>query len=133
MANPCFVVGKKYSRKDIFSVLQLNPFPIGGNWFTGYTKYLDEHYVFVNVNTAGRTGHNYGDRWLEDGSLFWHGKTNSHIGQPVIQDMIRKGAVVHFFTRDDNRDVEFVYQGIGTAVTVNLTSPVEIIWRFDKQ
>lgn len=73
MNGKMFLVGNKYSRKDIFQVLGITPEPTGGNWFTGYTSYNGEHFVFVNVDTAGRTGHFYGDHWQEDGTLYWFG------------------------------------------------------------
>lgn len=130
-SSSLFQIGSKYERKDIFRILKLDPIPTGGNWFNGYVRHVDEYFVFVNIGTVARTGHDYGDQWLENGNLFWHGQTKSHIAQPMIQAMITPGTVVHFFTRNDSRDPAFVYQGVGKAITVNLTTPVEIIWKFD--
>lgn len=130
MSEAKFIVGSKYSRKDIFRVLQINPEPTGGNWFTGYTRHEEEHFVFVNINAAGRTGHFYGDHWQEDGTLYWYGKTGSHCAQPVIKKMIDPTTKVHFFTRNDSREVQFTYQGLGCAEVVHDKSPVEVVWRF---
>ena len=130
MSNSNFVIGEEYSRKDIFQILKISPEPTGGNWFTGYTCYNDEHYVFVNIDSAGRTGHLYGDHWQGDGTLYWFGKTRSRFNQPAIQKMLNPANKVHFFTRDDNRDTKFIYRGLGHAVTFKDTSPVEVIWRF---
>lgn len=130
MSSSDFIVGNKYSRKDIFRILSILPEPTGGNWFTGYTSYNDELFVFVNIETEGRTGHFYGDYWQEDGSLYWYGKTGSHSAQPTIVKMLDPANKVHFFTRDDNRDIHFVYQGIGLAETVYPNSPIEVVWRF---
>lgn len=131
MAVAKFIVGNKYSRKDIFHILEIVPKPTGGNWFTGYTSYQGQHYVFVNIDTAGRTGHFYGDHWCEDGTLYWYGKTNSHYAQPSIMSMLDSKSRVHFFTRNDSSDVEFVYQGLGRAEVVYLKTPIEVVWRFD--
>ena len=84
----------------------------------------------MNVDTAGRTGHFYGDHWQEDGTLYWFGKTNSHFAQPIIQKMLDPASKVHFFTRKDSREVVFTYQGLGHAEMVKLGKPVEVVWRF---
>lgn len=132
MCEVSFIIGEKYSRKDIFRILNIQPEPVGGNWFTGYTSYNDDYYVFVNIDSAGRTGHFYGDHWQDDGTLYWYGKTGSHHAQPTIMKMLNPSYKVHFFTRNDNRDVSFTYQGIGIAKTVHLKSPVEVVWRFEQ-
>ena len=44
--------------------------------------------------------------------------------------MLDKATKCHFFTRVDNSNVYFTYQGIGKAVCVNEVSPVEVYWRF---
>lgn len=41
MSNTKFIVGQKYSRKDIFRILEINPEPTGGNWFTGYIAIME--------------------------------------------------------------------------------------------
>ena len=130
MTESKFIVGKKYSRKDIFRVLCIEPEPHGGNWFTGYTSYDEEHYVFVNINTSGRTGHFYGDHWQDDGTLYWYGKNGSHSSQPTIMKMTDPSSKVHFFTRNDNREIQFTYQGLGYAEKIYSKSPVEVIWSF---
>ncbi|MBR3107878.1 MAG: DUF3427 domain-containing protein [Clostridia bacterium] len=125
-----FTVGNYYSRNDIFSILEVPPEKTtGGNRFTGYTNYGGENYLFVNIMTSGRTGHNYNDCWVDDKTLFWHGKTNSHINQPSIQNMIAPDSIVHIFTRTNSSDVNFTYQGIGKAIKINDTVPVEITWK----
>ena len=127
-----FKVGGLYSRKDIYRVLGVPKERQGGNWNTGYTTYDEEVYIFVNVDTPGRTGHDYGDKWMADGILFWHGKTHSHKSQPLIREMILNRIPCHVFTRNDNSNVKFTYQGIGIAVKFNDKSPVEIFWKFDQ-
>lgn len=124
-----FNVGNDYTRKEIFEILEIpESSRTGGIWFTGYASYCGEFYLFVNVMTAGRTGHNYEDRWLDERTLLWHGKTNSHINQPTIQKMLQRDSIVHVFTRDDSADVKFRYQGMAKPLHVRDTSPVEIDW-----
>ena len=125
-----FEVGSQYSRKDIYQILSVPKEKQRGNWETGYTKYNGEYYVFVNVEIPGRTGHNYNDRWESDGSLLWHGKKGSHLGQPSIKEMIEETMHCHFFTRSVNTNVYFTYQGIGRVITYFDREPVEIKWSF---
>lgn len=130
MTQTRFMKGERYTRKDIFRILEIIPEPTGGPWFTGYTSHGEEYYAFVNIQTAGRTGHNYGDHWLDNETLYWYGKNGSRLGQPSIMKMLDPSTNVHFFTRDDARDPAFIYQGIGRAEMVCLRTPVEVVWKF---
>lgn len=129
-ASDKLVVGNQYSRADIYKALDVPAAQRRGNWETGYNQFNGEYFVFVNVETPGRTGHNYNDAWQADGSLFWHGKLNSHVNQPGIKRMLADTTSCHFFTRVDNRNVLFTYQGIGKVVSFNDVSPVEVYWVF---
>ena len=129
-ASEKLIVGQQYARADLYEALEVPMAQRRGNWETGYNQYGGEYFVFVNVETPGRTGHNYNDAWKQDGTLFWHGKINSHTGQPGIKRMLDDSTKCHFFTRVDNSNVYFTYQGIGKAVLVNDISPVEVYWRF---
>lgn len=129
-ASEKFVVGNQYSRADIYRVLEVPLSQRRGNWETGYNQFEGEYYVFVNVKTPGRTGHEYNDAWMSNGSLLWHGKVNSHINQPSIKKMLDASTRCHFFTRDDNRNVYFTYQGVGKVVEYNDVIPVEVYWSF---
>ena len=124
-----FIPGQRYSRRDVFRVLGLPEETWGGNWFTGYNEYAAAIYVFANVGVPGRTGHDYGNSW--DGSrLRWFAKSGSRIQQPQIQRLINDNIPVHVFWRAAN-DQPFVYAGIGKAVEIKDTSPVEVLWKFD--
>ena len=125
-----FIVGKQYSRKDIYGLLHVPTEKRRGNWETGYTKYQGEYYVFVNVEIPGRTGHNYNDKWLPEGTLLWHGKNNTKLNQPGITEMISNSTPCHFFTRNINTNAYFTYQGCGKAVNYFDRTPVEVIWEF---
>ena len=125
-----FEVGKRYTRADIFRTLGMREFPSGGNWFTGYHQHTDGRwFIFSHLGTAGRTGHDYGDHRVPEG-LFWRGKTGSHVAQPSIRSLTSGDHPVHVFTREDDRS-PFEYQGPATALRVEDTVPVTIIWRFN--
>lgn len=126
-----FVVGQRYTRTDIFAVLKFDPFPVGGNWFTGYHRHAGAFYIFSNIGTAGRTGHDYGDHW-QGHDLYWRGKTGSTTAQPQIQELVSGTCTVHIFTRTRDRE-PFVYAGVATAKEVRSTVPVTVIWTFEPE
>lgn len=123
-----FKVGHVYSRSDVFDVLGLIPHPTGGNWFTGYVNHNDVFYVFTNVGTPGRTGHDYGNSW-EGSRLRWYAKTGTRLAQPQIHQMLDPGTPVHVFWRSDNSR-PFEYAGLGVPLEVKNSTPVEILWGF---
>lgn len=124
-----FIAGKEYSRTDVYELLNIPTERRRGQWETGYASYEGEYYIFANVGTAGRTGHSHENRWLEDGTLLWHGKANSHKEQPGFIKLLT-GGKTHIFTRPDNRE-RFTYQGIGIMIKAEGSRPVEVVWRFD--
>ena len=71
-----FVLGHPYTRNDIFDVIGLAPRPTRGDWFTGYTTYKGDKFIFAGVGTSGRTGHNYANRWVGD-DLEWEAKAGT--------------------------------------------------------
>jgi putative restriction endonuclease len=122
--------GEKYTRMEVQELLQVPEERRGGDWDTGYTTYNDETYIFCNIGSAGRTGHDYGNAWSGD-ELVWYAKTGSKIEHPSIQRMVSDGIPVHIFHRSADR-VPFTYAGIGTPVEVAATTPVLVRWSFDK-
>lgn len=127
-----FIVDKLYSRNDIYNLLSVPENRRQGSWNTGYTQYNGEYYVFVNISTMGRTGHDYNNHWEND-LLYWRGKTQSKITQPAIRNMISREYKVHIFTRNDSKNIYFTYQGLGVAERVEDTSPVTVYWKFENQ
>lgn len=110
-----FKVNNLYSRKDIYELLNVEK--TGGNWNTGYNNYEDNWYIFANISTSGRTGHDYNNHWIGN-RLYWKGKTNSKINHDSIQDMINGNSRVHIFTRTDSNITKFTYQGKGSVYEV---------------
>ena len=93
----------------------------------------DEHdgefFIFANLNTAGRTGHDYSNRW-EGSQLRWYHKNRSHLGWPSVHRLIQRERRVHVFWRETNR-APFEYAGLATPWTIDNTTPVEVQWSFD--
>ncbi len=121
-----FEVGKTYTKDDIYRIFEVPERQQKGNWNTGYTKYQGAWFIFSNIGTPGRTGHDYGDR-LRPGGMTWFGKTKSHIGQPSISEMVSGKHVVYIFYRHEDRN-PFTFAGMAKAVGVKDSTPVEVEW-----
>lgn len=124
------IVGQRYTRENVADAIGLpDSLRKGGSWATGYMSWNGATYIFTNVGTAGRTGHNYPNRW--DGrTLVWYGKTDSHLLQPQIDKMVSGESPVHVFWRVSDR-AAFTYAGRGVAVETWDESPVCVAWAFD--
>ncbi|MBM0169163.1 hypothetical protein [Altererythrobacter sp. C41] len=129
MAN--FEVGRTYTREQVADRIGLPELKRkGGAWATGYSRWGDEVVIFCNVGTAGRTGHDYPNRW--NGKLLdWTGKTGSTAHQPLIREMLSGSLTIHVFWRGRDRS-PFTYAGIASAVSVRETVPVAVTWAFQE-
>ena len=119
-------VGHTYTRADVQKLLNVPPSKRRGDWDTGYHRHADEWFIFANIGTAGRTGHNYRNRWVGP-NLEWRGKTTSALGQPAITSLV--ASEPHMFTRDHDRD-PFTYRGKAKAKSTKATVPVTVLWEF---
>jgi putative restriction endonuclease len=125
-----FKIGELYTRAEIQEALSVPEERRGGDWATGYTNYDGQIYVFCNVGMAGRTGHDYPNRW-EDGQLIWSAKNRSSIRQPLIQRLVSGATPVNIFWRSADRS-PFTYAGVGQPLEVTDASPVMIRWGFGR-
>ncbi|WP_278186164.1 DUF3427 domain-containing protein [Bacillus timonensis] len=125
-----FVIGQKYSRKDVKSFIgHPEPNSVGGIWGTGYASYEGCYFIFANLGTAGRTGHNYPNNLTPD-NLYWFSKGTETIHTPSMQQMMNGVNEVYIFTRDDNTNVDFVFQGLGYVKDFEDTKPAHVVWGF---
>ncbi len=128
MVHP-FKVGKRYTRKDVYHIIKVPESKREGNWNTGYNRYKDDVFIFANVGSPGRTGHDYNNRW-EKGGLVWYGKNGSNLRHESIQYMLNPSGSVYLFTREDQRAM-FIFQGTVSPVSMEDTIPVLIKWKVD--
>lgn len=124
-----FTPGNLYRRKDVYKIIGIPETTKGGNWDTGYTRYKNDFFIFCNVGVPGRTGHNYGNRFIGE-DLLWFGKTNSHIGQPFVSCLLNSGSNVYIFYRTNDKD-PFTFAGLGRTKDYQNTTPVQVLWSFD--
>ncbi|WP_375472506.1 DUF3427 domain-containing protein [uncultured Nostoc sp.] len=124
-----FKVGHSYTRRDVYRIIGISEDTHGGNWDTGYASHGNDWFIFCNVGTSGRTGHNYANQWFAD-RLEWYGKTNSQLHHPSIQSILSRNNNTYIFWREENLQ-PFVFAGIGNAEKVENTIPVKIVWTFE--
>jgi hypothetical protein len=124
-----FKVGNSYTKHDIYRILDVPSERQKGAWDTGYRKYDDAFYVFANIDTAGRTGHDYDNHW-EGENLIWYAKTGTTIHQPIIQELLSNTSTVNIFTRTNDRS-PFTYQGVGKVQSYEDVIPVKITWKLN--
>jgi 5-methylcytosine-specific restriction protein A len=124
-----FKVGDSYTKHDIYRILNVPIERQKGAWDTGYRKYDDDFYVFVNIDNAGRTGHDYDNHW-EGENLVWYAKTGTTIRQLIIRELLDNNSTVNIFTRTNDRS-PFTYQGEGKVQSYEDVTPVKITWQIN--
>lgn len=123
-----FTVGAEYTRDQVCEILGVLEDQRGGDWTTGYHRHEDDWFLFVNLGVAGRTGHDYANRWDGD-CLTWQGKTGSKIKHPTVQSLLEPPGEVLVFTREVDRG-PFHFAGPASPAEYEDTVPVTIRWRF---
>ncbi|HEU0079913.1 MAG TPA: DUF3427 domain-containing protein [Longimicrobiaceae bacterium] len=119
---------RPYSRRDVYRMIGIPEDTKGGNWDTGYARFGEDFFVFCNVGTSGRTGHDYQNHW--DGeNLVWYAKNGTRRNQPTIQRITAPSSVVYLFWREDNQ-APFSFAGLAHAESIEDTSPVRVTWSF---
>ena len=124
-----FTVGKAYTKKDIYGILNVPQHRRNGAWDTGYREYEGNIFIFANVGVPGRTGHDYNNYW--DGELFfWEAKTTSNLSQPLIKRMLspEHNQSNFLFTRTNDKE-PFTFEGKVTARNFKDSTPVSIVWQ----
>ncbi|MGN2271671.1 HNH endonuclease [Priestia megaterium] len=122
-----FVVGEKYSRKDVKAFIKHpEPNKVGGTWGTGYASFKDAYFLFVNLDTAGRTGHNYPNLLIKE-SLYWYSKGES-IHSQTLNLMMSGKKEIYIFTRRNSNNVNFTFQGLGYVKDYEDIKPAHIVW-----
>ena len=122
-----FIKSQRYTRADIRQLLGLAEAK-GGAWATGHVRHRGEHFIFCGIDTPGRTGQNYNNRFDGD-QLVWHPRDDANPTAPVFAELISGVPRVHVFCRVDNRD-PFTYAGVGKPVGIQFGPPIEVRWSF---
>ncbi len=138
--NKDFLELARYSRKEVWSRFYPRAlFQKGGPWSTGYAL-LDRHLVvFANLETPGRTGHVFPNRYDSDRrELVWYGKPFAHSAQPTFRRLFNGEVRPLVFVRWDNKRTKFTYLGSPAIAGFkdNILIPggvetIEIVFKFE--
>jgi len=123
-----FSKGAHYTRSDVWKHYHPNSGekPKGGNWDTGWVREGSDLIAFLNIDSAGRTGHDFANAYdPEEEVLIWYGKPETHSNQPLVKDMIDGVLNIHFFARWDSKNIRFIYLGEGTIVSFEDGTPIQ--------
>lgn len=123
-----FKIGAQYSRNDVFDVLGI-PHERGGQWFTGHRSFGPDAFIFCNVGSPGRTGHEYDNHFLGE-QLVWYARGLSKVDHPSIQELMAPAGRLYVFYRENDRDA-FTFAGVGRPFKISDETPVKVIWTFE--
>lgn len=131
MVKHPFEVGKRYTRADVCGILQVPEDKQKGAWYTGYTRYKGDIFIFCSVGIPGQDGSDYDNHFLENETshLYWYGKNKSHLGQSVTQDLLNPLVDVYLFYRTVPRGA-FTFAGLAHPESHEGEKPVRVIWSF---
>lgn len=122
-----FIKGSQYTRSDIWKSYHPDSGekPKGGNWDTGYVVEGDDLIAFLNIDSAGRTGHDFANAYdSEKEEVIWFGKPNTHSSQPIFKKLINKELKPHFFARWNSKNTKFIYLGVGQLMSFEDGFPI---------
>lgn len=122
-----FQIGKPYKKEEIYAVCDVPAERQRGAWDTGYVRYDGTCFVFCNIGSLGRTGHDYANRFIGD-ELLWYPRPNARPDQPLMKDMLDPSTSVLIFYREEDRE-PFVFHGRG-RVARQESDPFRIVWSF---
>lgn len=125
-----FEINKIYTRETIGIILNTNT--KGGQWATGCVSFNNEFYLFITIEGPGGTGHNYNDKFLENGLLEWHGRTGSHVNWPTMQKIINNKTNIYLFIRY-NDSPQFKYIGLGKCIRYFDEVPIRIYFDYEER
>ena len=122
-----FHAGKRYKRRDVYKIIGVPETTKGGVWDTGYAEYIDDFFLFCNVGVAGRTGHDYPNKFIGP-DLHWYAKSHTALHQPQIQKLLNPSGLIYIFFRLSDKD-PFTFAGLGSAISFSDQTPVQITWQ----
>ena len=105
------LVGKTYSRSEVFEILAGQSVQIGGNRSLGVVSEGRFVLGFANLGVPGKTGHDFPNFYDEETHhMDWFGQPNSHSKQPMMAALIERSRPLLMFTRYKTSD-PFKFRG----------------------
>jgi 5-methylcytosine-specific restriction protein A len=126
-----FNVGQKYTRNNVYEILDVPEDQRAGIWNTGYNRWKDDLFIFSTVGAPATGGYDYDNEWEEPDVFRWLAKNGTTLEQPLIRWMLNEADRVLVFTRPSTRS-PYTFEGLATPIDSKDTSPVEIRWRINR-
>lgn len=106
-------INSHYTREDVWRILEPTlEYKLRGNWATGYSVIKNYLVAFVNIQTAGRTGHDFPNSYNPDtGLMKWYGKPNAHSAQPIFKKLFEGNLELLIFARWNSAKPKFIFLG----------------------
>ena len=127
-----FEIGKSYTRRDIYALLQVPEHRQHGSWNRGYCGWQGDMFIFATVGVSTTSGFDYPNALHADGSMTWTGVDQSHPGQPQIQSILDVSSTTHVFVRSADRD-PFIYLGVPRKAELLGERPARMHFQFGEE
>lgn len=112
-----FVLYRKYSRKDVFRILNVSENPVAQN-VGGYLVSPDNAHcpIFVNYHKEAHISEStkYEDEFLNNKEFYWMSKSNRTINSNDVQSILGKKGAIRlplFVKKNNDEGIEFYYMG----------------------
>jgi superfamily II DNA or RNA helicase/HKD family nuclease/phage repressor protein C with HTH and peptisase S24 domain len=112
-----FVLYRKYSRKDVFRILNASENPVAQN-VGGYLVSLDNTHcpIFVNYHKEEDISEStkYEDRFVNNKEFDWMSKSNRKINSKDVQSILGKNGAIRlplFIKKNNDEGLDFYYMG----------------------
>ncbi|AWG22352.1 restriction endonuclease subunit R [Flavobacterium faecale] len=119
-----FILYRKYSRKDVFRILNVSENPVAQN-VGGYLVSPDNSHcpIFVNYHKEDHISEStkYEDEFISNREFNWMSKSNRKITSNDVQSILGKNGIIRlplFIKKNNDEGMEFYYMG---EVTPELT------------
>lgn len=115
--NNGFVLYRKYSRKDVFRILNVSENPVAQN-VGGYLVSPDNSHcpIFVNYHKEDHISEStkYEDEFVNNKEFDWMSKSNRKINSNDVQSILGKNGVIRlplFIKKNNDEGMDFYYMG----------------------
>ncbi len=112
-----FVLYRKYSRKDVFRILNVRENPVAQN-VGGYLVSADNTHcpIFVNYHKSDdiSASTKYEDKFLNTKEFNWMSKSNRKIASSDVQSILGKNGAIRlplFIKKNNDEGIDFYYMG----------------------
>ena len=97
----------------------------------GYCEHNNKWFIFCNINIDGKgyydQNFNYSNSFDDNGNLNWEGRFGSKIHWDSIIKLSESNPYI--FTKENEGDNKWKYNGRGECLNIQDTTPVKILWR----